>query len=56
MLALVVSPLLSLTFAVGVALPGIGLFYELRYRRERREALRASDSDVASAPSSLTTF
>lgn len=56
MLALVVSPLLGLTFAVGVALPGIGLFYELRYRRERREASRASSPDVARAPSSPTTF
>jgi len=44
MLALIVSPLLGLTFAVCVALPAIGLFYEIRYRRERREAARLSSA------------
>lgn len=50
MIALVFSPLLvSLSVAVGIGLPGIGLYYELAYRRDRRRTAatsRACDSDV----------
>lgn len=44
MVALVFSPLLvSLTFAVCVFLPGLGIYYELKYRRERRAASRRAE-------------
>ncbi|HUY42279.1 MAG TPA: hypothetical protein VMU98_00800 [Acidimicrobiales bacterium] len=56
MLALIVSPLLGLTFAVGVALPAMGLLYELRYRRERREATRLSSSHPSRPDSSPGSF
>ena len=44
MVALIFSPLLvSLTFAVCVFLPGLGIYYELKYRRERRSATRRAE-------------
>lgn len=44
MVALVFSPLLiSLTFAVCISLPGLGIYYELKYRRERRDTTRRAE-------------